>query len=421
MAPQLALTYSSESTNERHDGRAPAGPVGEGWSLGMGSISVEHVASGSTTGTDWYFLSGVNGVSDRLIPDKNHAGFYLTEHLSHLRVQKNATCFRVWDRSGSYSEYGCTADSRQTTVTGGSTTTYRYDLSKMYLPYADPTAIRALFVSYIQDWNGDGRVEEAVLKQITYGTVNAFSDTTPDVVAGVVDFTYRGPSVPPGADGFVTAYGYHTCSDEAGNLLTSSGTPIQINVRCDIPQWVDTSTPNSSVLSNMTLDRVTSYVGNKSSVAYTYTLTHTDFFSAEDCTVFLIGVSARTCAGDHLLTRIEAMASQNGTAHKTGEVNYTYQTATDTYYDPQPAGGSTPYQEQTTWKYLSEYRDRFTNGGSHITYETAANNMHGTPTTTLADGTIDTARNALYCWRHRTDSTASARCEGVYAHPDELS
>lgn len=415
MTPPINLIYSSESTNERHDGRAPASAVGEGWTLSMGSISIEHDASGQ----DWYFLSGIDGISDRLVPDINHAGFYLTEHLSHLRIQKDSGCFRVWDRSGTYSEFGCTSDALQTASIDGTATPYRYDLDKAYLPFTDPTTIRGIFVSYLQERNGENDVQEAEIKQITYGTVSTFAATTPEVIAGTVDFQYQASAVPAGGDNFVTSYGAHTCSDEAGDPLTIGGNQVQLTTRCDTPRLADGTPLGDAILSDMTLTGMTSYVGDHDAPAYRVTLSHADYFSSEDCSSFRIEAVSSSCAGDHLLTAIETDAYQDGTAYKTDEVDFSYQTATNTYYDPQPQGQTSPYAVQTTWKYLTEERDRFTNGGAQIGYGTADNNTNGTPTVTLADGTTDDARNPLYCWQHRNDTNASTRCEGSYAHPDE--
>ncbi len=103
-APKLDLTYSSESTNERYSRRAPAGAEGDGWSLGLGSISVQQYPTGSTSAGTWYFLNGVDNVSDRLVPSSTSGNttYYATEHLSYLRISFDGTCFHLWDRNGYY-------------------------------------------------------------------------------------------------------------------------------------------------------------------------------------------------------------------------------------------------------------------------------------------------------------------------------
>ena len=96
--PQLTLAYSSAGPNERHSRTSPAGDIGDGWSLDLGSISAE-VYPGNTT---WYFLNNVAHVGDRLIPSTGSS--YDTEHISYLKIQQvtvnNQPCFHVWDKSG---------------------------------------------------------------------------------------------------------------------------------------------------------------------------------------------------------------------------------------------------------------------------------------------------------------------------------
>ncbi|MGH2478921.1 MAG: hypothetical protein ACRDHW_04620 [Ktedonobacteraceae bacterium] len=114
-APQLQLSYSSQGTNERFSRRAPAGNEGEGFSLSLGSITSAQYPSNSTGGAGtWYSISGVDGVSDKLVPS-TISGFYETEHLSHLRIQFTNNCWLVWGLDGSFEQLGCTPDSTQKT------------------------------------------------------------------------------------------------------------------------------------------------------------------------------------------------------------------------------------------------------------------------------------------------------------------
>jgi hypothetical protein len=99
--------YSSESTNQRYEPTSPADSPGEGWGVSMGSISATNYPAGSAISGAWYFLSGVDNVSDRLIPTAKGSTTYYTEHVSRLKVQQvtpsGATqpCFHVWDTLGS--------------------------------------------------------------------------------------------------------------------------------------------------------------------------------------------------------------------------------------------------------------------------------------------------------------------------------
>jgi len=151
-APQLQLSYSIESTNERYSQRSPASSVGEGWSLSLCSISAGNYPFGSTAGSGtWYFLSGVSNVSDRLIPAETPS-FYETMHISHLRIQFSNNCFHIWDRSGYYYEAGCTSDSLQyATNSNGTRTNYRWDINKILAPYNSTSQIKTMYISYLQD------------------------------------------------------------------------------------------------------------------------------------------------------------------------------------------------------------------------------------------------------------------------------
>lgn len=112
-APTVQLVYSSEATNQRYEPSSPADSPGEGWGVSLGSISMIKYPAGSTLSGTWYFLSGVDNVSDRLIPTTSGGTTYYTEHVSHLKIQQvtpsGATqpCFHVWDPSGtSYGKVG---------------------------------------------------------------------------------------------------------------------------------------------------------------------------------------------------------------------------------------------------------------------------------------------------------------------------
>ncbi len=84
--PTLALTYSSASTNGRNSPFTPTDAPGEGWEMSMGAIS-ENVEAG---GAVWYSISGIDGVSDRLMPNSSNVGagtLFATEHLSYLKIE----------------------------------------------------------------------------------------------------------------------------------------------------------------------------------------------------------------------------------------------------------------------------------------------------------------------------------------------
>jgi hypothetical protein len=71
LVPPLSLSYSSESVNESHNPQATAPWLGEGWNLGLGSISwrQENVTPDSTNRKEnvWY-INDSYGTSGQLIP-----------------------------------------------------------------------------------------------------------------------------------------------------------------------------------------------------------------------------------------------------------------------------------------------------------------------------------------------------------------
>jgi len=160
--PQLALQYSSQDTNGRTDETAPASDEGEGWSLPIASISP--ASSSQTTNTPSYFLTNLNNLSDWLI-DSSQAGFFQTEHISHLRIQQvissqtNAICFQVYDRSGTFYEFGCTPDAFQYTINPFVSTTtiipWAWDLDRVVAPH-EGAASAAAYIAYhyLQDCGG---------------------------------------------------------------------------------------------------------------------------------------------------------------------------------------------------------------------------------------------------------------------------
>ncbi len=157
--PHLQLSYSSEATNEQHSYTSPAGAVGEGWSLSLGAISAVPYPSSSAAGANtWYFLSGVDGISDRLVQDTTITSgtFYDTEHISHFRIQqiqKNSEpCFAVWDTSGTYYEFGCTPDSLQYRRDSNGLHLYEFDLNEIIAPNdGNSSNLKIILVHYFQD------------------------------------------------------------------------------------------------------------------------------------------------------------------------------------------------------------------------------------------------------------------------------
>src|SRR5216683_1458373 len=136
--PSLSLSYTSAGTNQRTTPTSPADMVGDGWSLGLGSITAAEYPSGSAGSGTWYFLSGAGNVSDRLVP-ASQSGFYQTLHISHLRIHQVTSsdtgqlCFQVYDTSGT-----STSSSRLTRAPAPSASTSTSPISRTARP-APPT------------------------------------------------------------------------------------------------------------------------------------------------------------------------------------------------------------------------------------------------------------------------------------------
>ena len=233
--PQLAFNYSTAAPNGRHSPLTPADSVGDGWNLGMGSISAQNYPDSSASGNSqtYFSLSGPDGVSDMLVPDTNNVGSFYTEHISHEKIigtnMSSSTdtpdCFHVWGTSGTYYEYGCTSDSLQYSIDGnGNKTTYRWDLSRIVAPRNGSSApSKQIKLSYFQDKytddNGNKSIRDAVMAQIVYETVDPSASTTTKII-GSVDFQYRADTsddnilTPSGANSsWITDYGTnYNCS-----------------------------------------------------------------------------------------------------------------------------------------------------------------------------------------------------------------
>ncbi len=420
--PSLSLSYSSADTNQRTTPTSPADDVGDGWSLGLGSITAQENPSGSAGSGTWYFLSGAGNVSDRLVPD-TQAGFYQTEHVSRLRLKQLTSgstgqlCFQAYDTSGTFYEFGCNSDSLQywTDASTGTRHNYRWDLDKLISPNEGPSAQREyIYLSYLQDCSPcttNPTIRASAIQQIVYG--QHLSDRSQETIAGTVDFTYHAPySQSPWVTKYPTNYNcFQTPPDGQSTIY-----------RCDDP--IDKGTVKRPlVMSTYTLDTITSYVGDDSSSSHKasrYDFSYQDypFYDCQDPYTLV----SEYCAGKHLLTSVTPSVYQNGTRHTLKPATMSYTRFDDHYYDGdnKTQNGSQQYGVSLTWHYLTSYQDSNSGVGEHITYMEAFNNTHGTPYVTDSQGNIiDDRHNPLYCTIHANDSDTSKRCQGHYDHPND--
>ncbi|HEY6412037.1 MAG TPA: hypothetical protein VIY29_31650, partial [Ktedonobacteraceae bacterium] len=431
-APQLALSYSTSSTNERHSFISPAGSAGDGWTLSMASISADAYPNGSaSTVPIWYFISGVDKVSDRLVTDTTNSNgtFYQTEHISHLRILQGSGasgCFRVWDTSNTYYEFGCTSDSLQYRKdSNGTLHIYRYDLNKMVAPNdGSNAALKIINVSYFQDCvpfaapcpssgsasNGTA-IRDAGIQQITYGYQPHGGSLQ---LTGSVDFKYLAPNATSGQSKWATTYGtnYH-CSSP----------PKSTTLRCDDPLDDSGGNPAPKVMSTLSLQAVTSYVGKddgSGNLAYSYAFTYQDTpFAVKGpwggaCADFTVNPSVpEYCAGNHLLSSVTPTVYTASGGHALKPVLFSYFPLNNTYSDhSNPVPGGLPYIQNATWQYLSAYLDSGSGVGAHIVYQRAYNNTNGTP-----NAPSDDRHDPLYCAIHAFDQYTCNT--GVYQFPDD--
>jgi hypothetical protein len=178
--PDLQLVYSSEATNERTNRASPASDFGEGWSLSLGAITADEYPSDSAGGqATWYSLSGVDGISDLLVPNPQDTSEFLTEHISYLRIRKITSsktgqpCFQVWDTGGTRYDFGCTSDSLQYYTDGNGTRhNYRWDVDLIVPANEGPgTDGRFIQIYYLQDGvpqSDPTTIRDSAIKQIIY-------------------------------------------------------------------------------------------------------------------------------------------------------------------------------------------------------------------------------------------------------------
>ncbi len=432
--------------NSRHSITSPASDEGDGFSLSMGSITSQYYP---TTSTTWYFINGIDNVSDRLIEYDTTNQLFYTEHLSYLRIQKvtvgGQPCFNVWDKSGTFYEVGCTGDSLEYSMPNGVRENYQWNVDRIIAPSEGPQGTgsagwRLIKVFYLQDCGStyssaqtcvanNAPIRDSAIEQITYGYNTSFGSLTSfDGVAGTIDFTYLAPfSYSSNGVNWATAYTYGSTGNDP--CTTAPTTPT---LRCDDP--IQESGSGSyftapDVLGTFSLASMTSYLNTDSSVnnaAYGYNFTYQDapFYNCSDPVSGLNGY----CAGEHVLSQITPIVYQSGTAHTLRSTTFSYSpqpgpgssgVLSDTYYDS--IAGGTAFSATTNWQYLMSYVDHNTGIGEAMTYSLAYNNTDGTPTIENGQGQVTDDRfDALYCSSNANNSNTSLRCfQGNFLHPDD--
>ncbi|GCF07610.1 hypothetical protein [Dictyobacter arantiisoli] len=337
--PELGFEYSSADPNGRHSQLSPADQLGDGWSLGLPSVSSETEPTGSGGPGTWYTLSIPGHTSDRLIPDPKNVGLYYTLHLSHWRIvgvgvtSTNAvpSCFQAWDPSGMYYKFGCTSDSLEyMTDSTGTRTNYKWGVDRITAPTNGPNLPqKQVTYSYFQDLitpGGHTTVSDSAVAQIVYKTV----DGSTTKIIGTIDFSYKAPSysltVPSGASSsWVQPY---TSADCTGTPPATS----TFKLRCDDP-LDDGAVKAPAVMSLFSLSTLTSYVGadtdQKPAYSYSMSYTNTPLSQINDPLTWAL----EYMTGEHLLTSITPTAYTGGTAHALKPYVFRYTQETNHYSD----------------------------------------------------------------------------------------
>lgn len=450
-APDLTLSYSSSDPNQRYSRTSPASDMGDGWSLSLGSITKDVYPTGSASSGDWYFINNVDNVSDRLVADENNVD-YQTEHISRLHVERQVDCtkinnsltlpcFKVWDTSGTYYEFGGTIDSTEYwDESTGQNHSYRWNLNKIVAPNegASGGGYKIIEITYLQDCqpfqntlpcskitdpDNPVTVRDSAIQRIIYGTATSING--PLTIDGSVDFSYYAPfNYSTNGITWAQEYPYGT-----SHYSCTEPNPPSPQLRCDDP--VTFSGPNGqiappNVMSTLSLESVTSYVGadpvgpGSGNKAYGYTFSYSDSPATSNCYDPETEIQ-EYCAGEHLLTSITPAVYQSGTAHTLKPVLFGYTDPLhDSYMDSlNKDQKGNQYGGQTFWQYLNSYVDTNTGEGESIIYLTAYSNTHGTPYINNSDGTWDDRHDPLYCTIHANDPNPSNRCQGNYHDPND--
>jgi RHS repeat-associated protein len=291
LTPPLTLAYSSASVAEQHNQQAPASWVGEGWNLGLGSISwAEHNVTAncaSTCGNNWedsWQLSDPFGTGGELIPPNNGVATYYddnpnntyfdgtnysnmpaqwhTANESHAKIYSyvgpnslsgmaaKPPCFRVWLPNGLMEEFGCTADSLQwyPTSSGDRIANWFLDL------ITDPEG-NQIHITYASDMApGYPRATEPLY--IEYDSPNCRSAQT----------ACTGSAWAPLVR---IAFNFSNHVEYPGNTPSGCNTS-DANVRCDDPQNLTSSggDPAPQVMDTFALNDIRVYTRSSTSVAW---------------------------------------------------------------------------------------------------------------------------------------------------------
>ncbi len=395
LVPPLQLGYSSADPNGRHERQAPAGEVGDGWNLTLGSITYD-----SATGL--FYLNGGAGDSEPLLccmTDGNGYHWYAAHHHPELEIitadndtnpQTSGMWFKVRTPDGLEYDLGRSGGSLRATVdSSGHLLYYEWDVSELLrnVPVTTQTPagyLQAYSAQYWQDTatsSGLTYTRDAALKEIdyNYGPLGSGASTVRLL------FNVHWPQATQSAyGGLLAATQYPT------NYNCGSAPPGNTTLRCDDPVAQSGWDPAPLTMSTFTLDSMTEQVETASSVWQT--VRKYQFSYAPDSPFYTCwdgqGLNY-ACSGEHLLSSVQEIPYQNGTAEPSVQpVTFGYTgTRKNEYHDATEYVGGNPEDAQTWWQYLNAVNDEQTGRHFTATYETGWGNTHAVPSGSQTDPT----------------------------------
>ena len=392
--PPLTLSYSSGSVNESHNVQAATTWVGEGWNLGLGSItwSQENVTPGGTNREEnvWH-ITDPNGISGQLIPPDMNVStsapqvpssipaqfIWHTAPESHARVQEvsfnGSPCWHVWLPDGTLEEFGCTNDARESAQdASGNFNPYAWNLN--LIVDRNGNQIR---INYQRDFpSGATAVRDAVISSIEYDDPSCHQTSFNGATAECSTWNPKIRIVFDASNKVNTLTG--------GNCGSwSDGT-----YRCDDPQ--DLSGSGGLGISKV----LNKYVLNDIQVQVQGHLLHKYLFSYEQTqpqTITDPATGAQESVAGYLdLTQIQEQGT-NGTTLNAPVTNLSYTTQTQRYVDlafnaaaaagcpswtTSNSGGCVLWEQSYNGRYLSTI-DNGQGWHENVSWNEAHGNTHG--------------------------------------------
>jgi RHS repeat-associated protein len=388
LTPPVSLAYSSAGVSENHSVQAAASWVGEGWSLGMGSINWSErdgtagcVAAGTCQAVweDQWQLSDPYGTGSELIPpnlgvstfyddttNTYYNGTYhnvpavwhtasesyakVVDYVGPVSVGENAkpACFRVWLKNGLMEEFGCTSDSLLTYETSPGGVAQSYASGWLLDLVTDPQGNQIHF-TYQRDTESQSGISyprDAVLATIEWDSPNC-----------------RNAQTRCTGSGWAPLLRVAFAAGHAPTRLTNtpSGCNTGTNLRCDDPKDLSGSggltapaVQGTFVLNDLDVQaRGSGTAGWQTLKDYQFSYEQTGPGSLTDAATG----KAQSTAGYLDLTQVTVVGDDGATALPTRSFGYTTvpEFYEDDTYRPNPATNCGPSDGSMAWNTGSTY------------------------------------------------------------------